>query len=86
MCKKNAKRCGLCYHFGPCRCACVLKPLLDDDNIIDAERESNSFKHFVCTCCEKHDPDELSIPCGDSNESEKDPLVTHESEINLLTL
>ena len=86
VCKKKAKRYGLCYHFGPCRCAYVLKPLLDD---IDTSDESNSFRHFVCTCCKKDDPDdELNIPCGDSDvkcdtqraESERNPLVTTESK------
>ena len=86
MCKKSAKRCGLCYHFGPCRCAGVLKPLLDD---IDTRKRSNSFRHFVCICCKKDNPEgELGIPCGDSDvkcdtqqaESERTPLATPKSE------
>lgn len=81
------KRCGLCYHFGPCKCVCAPKPLLED---IDTTDKSNMFRPLVCICCKKDNPDgELGIPCGDSDikrdtrqaKSEKDPLITPESEI-----
>lgn len=86
VCKKGAKRCGFCYHFGPCKCAYVRKPMLDD---IDTSDESNTPRPFVCICCEKENPDdELGIPCGDSDtkrdtqrtKSEKDPLIAPKSE------
>ena len=88
-CKKKAKRCGLCYHFDSCKCVCAPKPLLED---VDTCDESNTFKPLVCICYEKNNPDgELGVPCGDSDvkrdtqqaKSEKDPMITSESEITI---
>ena len=89
-CKKKAKRCGLCYHFGPCKCVYVLKPLLEHTDVRD------DSKSLICTCCKKNHPDgELGIPCGDGDiikgdtqpaKSEKDPLIDPESEIQELCM